>query len=576
MSNVVGQIALELGINADTFKKQLKSLGKTVNAETTSMTKTLGKLGTVVAGTFAVGKIISFSKACIQPGSDLAEVQNVVNATFGEMSGAVDSWAENAMTQFGLSEKVAKDYMGQFGAMSRAFGNAPETAYEQASKLAGLTGDVASFYNITTDEAFTKLKSVFSGETETLRTLGVVMTQAALDEYALAKGYGKTTKAMSEQEKVALRLEFVQDRLATASGDFARTSNNWANQTRVLTLRFDALKATLGQGFINVLTPLLPLINDIVTGLQRLADAFYDITVTMFGDASVSSSAALSTAATSTGAIASDLSEGEKSAKAMKKVLAGFDQLNILSSSSGEDSSGGAGGSSGGLSGLVGAGANTPGYDTSPLQETLTEITALVGAATLALGAVFAFSGVNIPLGIGLMVVGAGALAAAVAMNWSAVETQIASTIDLITATVSAATLAIGAILTFSGSHIALGIALMATGALGLATVAALNWNAATDEIKLMITAITTAVSAAALALGIILVWAGGPQLALGIALIAAGAIGLVSAAACNWGSVKEDVGSTLAVIGTIVGASLLALGAVLAFSGLFVGLGIG
>ena len=259
MSNVVGQIALELGINADTFKKQLKSLGKTVNAETTSMTKTLGKLGTVVAGTFAVGKIISFSKACIQLGSDLAEVQNVVDVTFGEMSGAVDSWAKNAMTQFGLSEKVAKEYVGQLGAMSKAFGNSTQEAYNQATELAGLVGDVASFYNLTTDEAFTKLKAVYTGETESLKSLGVVMTQTALDEFALAKGYGKTTKAMTEQEKVSLRLAFVTDRLSGASGDFMRTADGWANQTRVLTLRFDALKATLGQGFINVLTPLLPL-----------------------------------------------------------------------------------------------------------------------------------------------------------------------------------------------------------------------------------------------------------------------------------------------------------------------------
>lgn len=575
-SNAIGEISLDLSVNSSEFEKQLKRIGKNVSKQTNSMIKMFGSLGTVVAGTFAVGKIINFSKACIQLGSDLAEVQNVVDVTFDKMSGSVDSWAKNAMTQFGLSEKVAKEYVGQLGAMSKAFGNSTEEAYNQATSLAGLVGDVASFYNLTTDEAFTKLKAVYTGETESLKSLGVVMTQTALDEYALAKGYGKTTNAMSEQEKVALRLAFVTDRLSGASGDFVNTSHGWANQTRVLTLRFDALKATLGQSFINVLRPLLPLINDLVAGLQRLADAFYTITVTMFGDAAAGSSAVLSEAANSTGAMASDMSDGVKSAKAMKKILAGFDQLNILSSSSGGDDSGSTGGSSGGLSGLVGAGANTPGYDTSPLQETLTEITALVGAATLALGAVFAFSGVNIPLGIGLMVVGAGSLAAAVAMNWSAVETQIASTIDLITATVSAATLAIGAILTFSGSHTALGIALMATGALGLVTVAALNWNAATNEIKLMITAITTMVSAAALAMGIILVWAGGPQLALGIALIAAGAIGLVSAVACNWGSVTNDIGDTLAVIGTIVGASLLALGAVLAFSGLFVGLGIG
>lgn len=575
-SNVVGQIALELGINSAEFKKQLRSLGKTVKTETVSMTKMFSSVGTVIAGALAVGKIINFSKACIELGSDLAEVQNVVDVTFGSMSEQVNDFAKNAMESYGLSEKVAKQYMGTFGAMSKAFGYTTEAAYEQAAALTGLAGDVASFYNLTTDEAYTKLKSVFTGETESLKDLGVVMTQTALDEYALQKGMGKTTSEMSEQEKVALRLAFVQDRLATASGDFARTSEGWANQTRVLTLKFESLKATLGQGFINVLSPLLPLINELVDGLSRLADAFYDITVTMFGDAAGGSSAALSAAATSTGEIASGMSDGVKSAKAMKKILAGFDQLNLLSSSSGEDSSGGdgAGGSSGGLSGILGTGAKTPGYDTSPLKETLTEITALVGTATLAIGALFAFTGANIPLGIGLMLVGAGSLAAAVAMNWNAVETQVATTLDLITATVSAATLAVGAVLCFSGSHIPLGIALMATGAMGLAAVAAMNWDSTTNAVKATITGIMTAVSAASLALGIILLWAG-VSIPLGIALLAAGAVGLASSVGCNWGSMTDSVGSTVTTIAAIVGGALLGLGAVLAFSGLFVGLGI-
>ena len=130
------------------------------------------------------------------------------------------------LNSFGLGQTVTKKYMGTFGAMSKAFGFAEKDAYEMSKTLTGLAGDVASFYNLSSDEAYTKLKSVFTGETETLKDLGVVMTQNALDQYALANGYGKTTAKMSEQEKVALRYKFVTDQLSLASGDFVRTQES--------------------------------------------------------------------------------------------------------------------------------------------------------------------------------------------------------------------------------------------------------------------------------------------------------------------------------------------------------------
>ena len=348
--NIVGQIALELGVNTDDFKKQLRSLGKTTKSSIGGVTDVLKKVAPAVAAAFSVKAIVNFSKECLSLGSDLAEVQNVVDVTFGSMSGAVDEWAKNAMTSFGMSEKVAKEYMGQFGAMSKAFGNTEQMAYDQATALTGLAGDVASFYNMTTEEAFTKLKAVYTGETEGLKALGVVMTQTALDEYAMANGFGKTTKAMSEQEKVALRLAFVTDRLSGASGDFARTADGWANQTRVLALRFDAIKASIGQGLINALLPVVRVLNTILERLQVVADAFSDFMSNLFGDAG-SMSSAVGSAASGTGAISSNLGDAASSAKAIKKTLAGFDQLNILSSGSDDSSSGAtSGGTSGGAS----------------------------------------------------------------------------------------------------------------------------------------------------------------------------------------------------------------------------------
>lgn len=350
--SVVGQIALELNVNTKEFKQQLQNLSKTAKESTGKINSMFGMVGKVAAVAFAAKTIVNFSKQCLQLGSDLAEVQNVVDVTFGNMSSSVNEWAKNAMTSFGLSEKVAKEYVGQLGAMSKAFGNSTQEAYTQATELAGLVGDVASFYNLSTDEAFTKLKAVYTGETESLKSLGVVMTQAALDEYAMAKGYGKTTKAMTEQEKVALRLAFVTDRLSGASGDFVRTSDGWANQTRVLKLRFDAIKASLGQGLINALLPVVRLLNKLLERIQVVADAFSDFMEGLFGDAG-SKSSGIGATASFTGDIASNLDEGASSAAAIKKSLAGFDQINVLPSGSSDSPDVGAGGGGGASDGMA-------------------------------------------------------------------------------------------------------------------------------------------------------------------------------------------------------------------------------
>ena len=241
------------------------------------------KIGLLIGGAFAVGKLAQFGKECVELGSDLAEVQNVVDVTFTTMSDKVNEFAKNAMTSAGLSETMAKRYVGTFGAMSKSFGFSEAQAYDMSTALTQLTGDVASFYNISQDLAYIKLKSVFTGETETLKDLGVVMTQSALDQYALANGYGKTTSAMTEQEKVALRFAFVQEQLSAASGDFIRTSDSWANQVRVMQLQLQSLKATVGQGLINIFTPVLKVINILLGKLATLANAFKSFTELITG-----------------------------------------------------------------------------------------------------------------------------------------------------------------------------------------------------------------------------------------------------------------------------------------------------
>lgn len=328
------------------------------------------KIGVLIGGAFAIGKLTQFGKECVELGSNLAEVQNVVDVTFTTMSDKVNEFAKNAMTSAGLSETMAKQYVGTFGAMSKSFGFSEAQAYDMSTALTQLTGDVASFYNISQDLAYIKLKSVFTGETETLKDLGVVMTQSALDQFALANGYGKTTSAMTEQEKVALRLAFVQKQLSVASGDFIRTSGSWANQVRVMQLQLQSLKATVGQGLINLFTPVLRVINILLGKLATLANAFKLFTELITGKKSSGQTGASGAGLAGTDAIAdtadqygnaadnaekladatSDTADATKKAtKAAKGYLSPLDEINNYSTDKSADSSSKVPGTTGGL-----------------------------------------------------------------------------------------------------------------------------------------------------------------------------------------------------------------------------------
>ena len=352
MATSIGQIGLDLVVNEGSFRTQMSGMQNLAK-----------KAGAALAGAFAVKKLVDFGKSCLDLGSDLSEVQNVVDVTFPNMSAQVDKFAQSALKASGLSETMAKKYTGTFGAMAKAFGFNEQQAYDMGTALTSLTADVASFYNLSQDEAYTKLKSVFTGETESLKDLGVVMTQTALDSYALANGYGKTTAQMTEAEKVSLRYAFVQQQLSAASGDFARTSGSWANQVRVLKLQIDSLKASIGQGLINLFTPIIQAVNNLLGKLVTLANAFKAFTELITGNKNSGSSGGGSAQIAAAGTAATDASTGlqnaadaandttsavkktgnaaQKAAKQMRS-LRGFDKITKLSEPS-ESSSGGTG-----------------------------------------------------------------------------------------------------------------------------------------------------------------------------------------------------------------------------------------
>lgn len=356
MLGSAGDIFLNLQINPGQLTNQLTGAAQNASKQAANIFSGLGKK---IGGLLGTAAAVKFTKDCLDIGSSLSEVQNVVDTAFGSMVQSANEFASNAMENFGMSELSAKKYMGVFGQMSSAMGITGEAALDMAENVTALTGDVASFYNLDTDEAYTKLKSIWTGETEALKDLGVVMTQTNLDQYALNNGFGKTTAKMTEQEKVMLRYQYVTGALSNASGDFLKTQDGWANQTRVLTLRFQQLQATLGQGFISLFTPIVKGLNKCLIGLQKLADGFVSLASLLTGtDLSSSSITGVGDSAAEAAENVAGIGDAASStAKKIERSLAGFDEINKLSSSSDSGDVSGAGGNTVGTDNVTLSGA---------------------------------------------------------------------------------------------------------------------------------------------------------------------------------------------------------------------------
>lgn len=351
-----GKIFLGLHLNSKPIMNQMGALRPKLESSFGSIGKDIGKKLAAGLSIAAVGK---FAKSCLDLGSDLSEVQNVVDTTFGSMSARVNEWASGAITSIGLSETMAKQFSGFYGAMAKSAGITGDALYDMSTNLTALAADVASFYNLDPEESYTKLKAVFSGETEGLKSIGVMMTQTALDQYAMENGFGKTTAAMTEQEKVMLRYQYVMSALSDASGDFARTSDSWANQTRVLRLQLEQLQATIGQGLIAALSPAIRALNKFMGALVKAANTFKAFIFSLMGKKSTDMAAGAGAISEALGDItsgaggASDALGGVGksaggAAKDIRRALFGFDEINKVLD---ESSSGGGGGGSGGSGG---------------------------------------------------------------------------------------------------------------------------------------------------------------------------------------------------------------------------------
>jgi len=564
-----------------------------------TLTSGLKKMAATLGVAFSVQKVVEFGKASIDAASDINEVQNVVDTTFGSMSGDIDNFAKTATEKYGLSTLAAKQYTGTMGAMLKSMGLSTTSAADMSKEIAGLSGDLASFYNLDTETAFEKIRSGLSGETEPLKQLGINLSEANLSAYALSQGMTTAYSSMSEQQKVLVRYNYLLSVTSDAQGDFAKTSNSWANQVRILQLNFQNLEATLGKAFIASLTPVLQFLNQLISDLTYAASVFTDFIYTLTGtsDAANSTAAAVSnlsgTTNNSTGSTGKNTAATGKntSAKAANSDatkeaannLASFDKINTLSTSSTKaatpSSSGGDGGALGigGLTSAAGAPSGGSGDTiTSKVKSSLSGLLAILTASTglLVIGAILAFSGHPI-IGIALMAAGAIGIIAEAVVNWGTIQKALQGPIGEITALVSGALLALGAILAFSGANIPLGIGLMIAGAIGLATTITANWNSMDSSIAGELATILGLVAGAFLVLGIMLCFLGA-NVGLGIALIAIGAVSLAAAIAVDWNSTSNQVATTISLIAGIVSGALLAIGAIMVLTGGSLPLGIG
>lgn len=329
----IGRVDLDLGLDYGTFNKELNGIA---NKATGLVGGAFTKLGGIIAGAFAVKEIYDFGKEAIGLASDLQEVQNVVDVTFGGMAAEVNNWSKNLIADFGLSELSAKRYSSTMGAMLKSTGLTGTAMKDMSKKLAELSADMSSFYNASGDEAFEKIRSGISGETEPLKQWGINLSVANMEAYALSKGIQKSYEKMNQAEQTLLRYNYLLSVTKDAQGDFARTSDSWANQTRVLSEQWKIFQGTMGAGFINILTPTIRWINLLIAKLQVAAQYFKAFTDMIFGNANevTGSTAAAAASISGMGTATQDAGKSVKKAgKAVKGSLSGFDQLNLLSQS---------------------------------------------------------------------------------------------------------------------------------------------------------------------------------------------------------------------------------------------------
>ena len=524
----------------------------------------------VAAVAITFHKIGHFIAQAVTESNKYQEDLNLFTVALGQYAAEAQNYAEKVSDVMGIDPAQWLRNQGVFNTLLTGFGDTAERAQLMSQNLTQLGYDISSFFNISIEDAMQKLQSGISGELEPLRRLGYDLSQARLEQTALNLGIKESVANMTQAEKAELRYYAIMTQVTTAQGDMARTLEAPANQLRILQAQLTQAARAIGNIFIPALNAILPYAIAVVQVIREIANALANLAGFKLTDVDYSG---VNSAAVGAGSLADNLDDAAGAAKKLKQYTAGFDELNVFAPNAGSGSGAGAGGAGGFDFDLptydfLGDAVQTRiGEIKKVIEDTLAEITTIVSGFMLAVGAILVVTGVNIPLGVGLMAAGAVGLAATVGLNWTAMSSELASTLALITGVVGGFLLALGAIMAFSGANLPLGIALMALGGASLVSAAVINWHNSDRHLTDALTTLTGVLAGASLAVGAMLAFTG-VATGLGIALMAVGAVTLVSAAAMNWNSISDALASPLSRVGLLVSGATLALGAILAFSG--------
>lgn len=524
----------------------------------------------VAAVAITFRKIGHFIAQAVTESNKYQEDLNLFTVALGQYAAEAQNYAEKVSDVMGIDPAQWLRNQGVFNMLLTGFGDTAERAQLMSQNLTQLGYDISSFFNISNEDAMQKLQSGISGELEPLRRLGYDLSQARLEQTALNLGIKESVANMTQAEKAELRYYAIMTQVTTAQGDMARTLEAPANQLRILQAQLTQAARAIGNIFIPALNAILPYAIAVVQVIREIANALANLAGFKLTEVDYSG---VNSAAVGAGSLADNLDDAAGAAKKLKQYTAGFDELNVFAPNTGSGSGAGAGGAGGFDFDLptydfLGDAVQTRiGEIKKMIEDTLAEITTIVSGFMLAVGAILVVTGVNIPLGVGLMAAGAVGLAATVGLNWTAMSSELASTLALITGVVGGFLLALGAIMAFSGANLPLGIALMALGGASLVSAAVINWHNSDRHLTDALTTLTGVLAGASLAVGAMLAFTG-VATGLGIALMAIGAVTLVSAAALNWNSISDALASPLSRVGLLVSGATLALGAILAFSG--------
>lgn len=546
-----------------------------VSEKTKSLALNISKVTAAVVAAKKVGSVIG---GWIKESNDYVENLNLFTVSMGQYANEAQNYAEIVGDAMGIDPSKWMRYQGVFMTLATGFGVAGDRAAVMSRNLTQLSYDISSFYNKSFEESMNAIRSGFSGEIEPVRNLGYDLSQAKLQAIALENGITKAFSAMTQAEKSQLRYIALMTQVTQVQGDMARTLSAPANQLRVLSASATQAARALGNIFIPMLNKILPYATAVMKVVRMLADRIANLFGFEIQEVDYSG---ISGAAESASDVSDTVDDATKSVKKFKNELLGIDEINILGSQQDGSSGGDLSSLGGEiqfslpeydfLRGLVESKTEAI---TDAIETALDNISLILAAAPLAVGAVLTFTG-HPAIGIPLMIAGAASMAVSAALDYKYTEDKVKSVLSSIANILSVALLAVGAVLAFSGANVPIGIALMIGGATALATSVALNWNGISDNVKAVISVIAGIVGVAFLVLGAILTF-GGVNIPIGIALLAAGASMLISAVAANWDWLKDNIKSILAAMFSIVSVATLVLGVLLLFSGAGIPLGLG